>query len=148
MNYHIDLHKLYDDDPRYRSIVAWLSESDIRPNYVARTADPFTAALYCEIPSTIQQAIGTQREICVWITLHSHAQARDIRYAISAIQSSQGRVDSHVLVVITADDAGHSVLREAGSDQSVDVVPYSLTELRRFKPTGPDHFRDDLRSQT
>lgn len=79
--------------------------------------------LHCKPSKTMAEALLLDREVLAMITNVEDIQVRTLHVAKELIDSSQGRLDPSLFVVIHADSDGDDKLRTWGREQGYKIVP-------------------------
>lgn len=92
--------------------------------------------LLLKFPQHLAEIIGTQREVLLWGSLHGKSEARDVQAAIAFMRRQNVRCAQDVMIFVSADPSGASVLHEAAESAALTLLVLPAPSLRQFQPVG------------
>lgn len=90
--------------------------------------------LYCKPNRTVADALLLDREVLTLVINVDDIQVRTIQLAREVISESDGRLDSHLLIVVHADKKGDEKLRAWGREMGVKIVPIFRAKAGALPP--------------
>lgn len=79
---------------------------------------------YLKPSKALGQVLAADREVLLLVTSFREQQARTMRMASKMIESSRGRLESTLAIIVHSDSGGNLKLQSWGREQGITVLPY------------------------
>lgn len=133
-------------DPIRNLVADVVIAADVEIDYIHEDRDDARNwGLLLKLPQPMAEIIGTQREVLLWGALHQRSEARDLQAAIAFMHRHKVRCAQEVMIFVSADPAGASVLHEAAEAAALTLLILPAPSLRQFQPVGSRALADAVR---